>query len=416
MTALGASTLASMSGCLEGLLGPSDPEQSTVELDTKGTFLVPETLKTNQNFGGCIDISDDTIFVGGLDSLNREPFPVDVFSRSDGQWSHSESIEPPNRARRYRFGTRLALAGDEALIAEEAHSTSDRPAELTIRVYHRSSDGWSEESVLWRSGPMESIRLCSIGLSRDTAIIGNPQTMQVHLFHRTETGWTEAPDRTFADSLAHDYGQTVALSPNNAYVGERDASINGDLSGTVHSYSSVNGTWDDHSTITPDSVDEQDGFGISVATSDSNLLVGASGDDDPNGSGGGSAHLYSLNEGESSKIKKVWSADGNRGNRFGASVDLADSTMIVGSRRATNKDGTPVGAAYLRRQADEWTHQYKLVDSDAKENSQVGYDVATDGSYAVVSAANHRGYIGNSGPDDAVEDPGGVFVLNLDIL
>ena len=139
--------------------------------------------------------------------------------------------------------------------------------------------------------------------------------------------------------------------------------------------------------------DADDSFGSSVAvTGDgSTALVGAAGDDDPNGDGAGSAYVFR----ESSTI--AWSPEakiapdgGDDGDRFGGAAALTGdgTTALVGASQR-DASGGAAGAAYVfERDGGDWPEQDRLDASDGDGSDRFGSSVALadDGTAALVGA------------------------------
>ena len=91
-------------------------------------------------------------------------------------------------------------------------------------------------------------------------------------------------------------------------------------------------------------------------------------------------------------------ADGQIGDRFGASVALDGGLLLVG---APGVD--PAGAAYVfRLQGGQWVQEQKLIGSEAQPGDAFGASVALDGEVLVVGAP---------GPTDGGTQSGSVYLF-----
>ncbi|WP_435552620.1 PKD domain-containing protein [Natrinema sp. CGMCC1.2065] len=141
--------------------------------------------------------------------------------------------------------------------------------------------------------------------------------------------------------------------------------------------------------LAADDGDSRDGFGgaVALAADGQTALIGASGEEEPNGQRGGAAYVFTRSDGDWSQQAKLAAEDGAEGDLFGISTALSDdgSTALIGADLV----GHGVGAAYVFTQADgEWTQRAKLVADDGDENDKFGRAVALtgDGGTALIGA------------------------------
>jgi hypothetical protein len=139
--------------------------------------------------------------------------------------------------------------------------------------------------------------------------------------------------------------------------------------------------------------DSNDGFGWSVAMSrdGSRALIGADGDEDPNGDDAGSAYVFSQGGGSWSEEAKLTPSDGDSEDFFGNSVAVSGdgSTALVGQSADEDPNGDDAGSAYVFSRADGgWSEEATLSASDGDDGDGFGPSVAVsgDGSTALISA------------------------------
>merc|ERR1712238_84444 len=125
------------------------------------------------------------------------------------------------------------------------------------------------------------------------------------------------------------FGEVVAISNTNIVIGASQDGDNGFSSGSVYLYSSE-GTFVRKITA-PDGA-AGDEFGWPVAISNTNIVIGAWGDDDnlddDNGSSSGSVYLYSSG---GSFVRKITAPDGADGDYFGRAVSILNTNIIIGA-------------------------------------------------------------------------------------
>jgi hypothetical protein len=140
-------------------------------------------------------------------------------------------------------------------------------------------------------------------------------------------------------------------------------------------------------------------FGSCVAISGSMVVVGAPLDDD-NGYASGAAYLF--NAGTGQFVFKLLPSDGLTLARFGSSVAISGTTVVIGAP-TDDVNGSASGSAYV---FDATTGQQldKLVPNDAAAGDLFGISIAIAGSVAVIGAERD---------DDKGVDSGSVYLFDV---
>jgi hypothetical protein len=132
-----------------------------------------------------------------------------------------------------------------------------------------------------------------------------------------------------------------------------------------------------------------DGFGISVAVSGSTIVVGAplSTVGNPNdGEFQGAIYVFTMSGASIAQIAEETDPAQSNEDRFGTSVAMAGSTIVVG---ATELDGD--GAAYVYTvSGSDVTLMDSLSANDGARQDEFGTSVAVSGSTIVVGAPDHN--------------------------
>ena len=125
-----------------------------------------------------------------------------------------------------------------------------------------------------------------------------------------------------------------------------------------------------------------DRFGSSVAISGSLAVMGAPGDNTgtAGGAGAGSAYVFDVVTGE--QLFKLMAADANPFDRFGDSVDISGTTIVVGARQH-DASGVDAGAVYLF-DATTGLQLAKLFPGDPSAGAEFGRAVAIHGDTVLV--------------------------------
>jgi len=224
----------------------------------------------------------------------------------------------------------------------------------------------------------------SVGISGANAIVGAPsaaegmpQTGAAYIFD-TATGTQLRRLAVETESNNNRFGISVAIDGNLAVIGASGDDENAFDAGAAYFYDLSTDTL---TRITPADAQAGDEFGISVAIRGDIAVIGARSDDD-NGSQAGSAYLYHVPSG--ALIAKLLSNDGTVNDRFGSSVGISNTTVIVGAF-GTNDLGGNSGSAYLfdiatGLQLDE------LIAGDGQSGDEFGAAVAIDGQRILIGA------------------------------
>ncbi|MCB9839067.1 MAG: hypothetical protein H6813_06985 [Phycisphaeraceae bacterium] len=196
------------------------------------------------------------------------------------------------------------------------------------------------------------------------------------------------------------FGYSVAMTPGTASplglmaIGHVADNQFGNASGAVFIHSETSFSpdpWSFQKKVVAVNAGLNRRFGESVAIDISTLLVGSPGDQTLI-TGGGAAHIHYRNQGGINNwgsVKKLNPPDPLPGQTCGENVAL-DGDIAVVSARGDSTFGSQSGAAYvyLRNQggADNWGFAKKLLAPDGVANHNFGYSVAVSGNIVAVGA------------------------------
>jgi hypothetical protein len=283
---------------------------SVVALSADGdTLAVAAVLEDSDATGVNGDQSNDNAPDSGA---------VYIFVRNDaGVWSQQAYIKASNTERDDRFGSSIAVSGDTLAVGAERESSAATgangdQADNTLRfagavyVFARDEFGvWSQEAYLKSSdgpgyGGSETFGW-SVALSGNTLAVGAPSSSHlpnnnapsagaVYVFKRDAAGlWSEPAYIKASNTDRVDrFGNSVALSGDSLVVGapfesSNATGINGDQddnsaeSGAVYVFRFDGMNWNQQAYIKASNTGAIDGFGWTVALSESgrSLVIGA---------------------------------------------------------------------------------------------------------------------------------------------
>jgi len=245
----------------------------------------------------------------------------------------------------------------------------------------------------------------SVAVSREgtTALVGAPNDASLSgsasVFGVRDGDWTHNAELSDGDGSLDSFGAAVALSDDGATALVGAETDGADNAGSVAVFVRDGYSWVRRTRLRAAETDAGDRFGSSVALSADGevAVVGAPGDEDPNGRNAGAAYVFESGDGDWHQRAALGAADGGAGDEFGSAVALSSdgTTVLVGALHDADPNGRQAGSAYVFDVADgDWRQTAKLVPGDGDSKDTFGWSVALsgDGATAVVGA-----------PDD--EDP-----------
>jgi hypothetical protein len=195
----------------------------------------------------------------------------------------------------------------------------------------------------------------------------------------------------FGTVVSDNFGNSAAISNSYAIVGARNEDDSGGtVSGKAYIYSTTTGSLL-YTLNNPNAYDTSanDNFGYSVAISESHAIVGAYLEGDAGGLSSGKAYIYSTSTGSLLyTLNNPNAYDTSTGDGFGWSVAITNSYAIVGAYQEDDAGGTGSGKAYIYS-TSTGSLLYTLNNPNAYDTSatdQFGTSVGISESYAIVSA------------------------------
>ena len=405
-----------------------------------------------------------------------------VFVRSNGVWSQQAYLKASNTGVDDRFGGSVAISGDTVLVGaylERSNATGVNGNQANnsaldsgaAYVFIRSGGVWSQQAYLKASNTGAGDRFgCAVAISGDTLVVGaeqedSPATGHnsspanngaenagaAYVFNRFGGVWSQEICLKASNTGVDDrFGRSVAISGDTLVVGaEREASratgVNGNQadnsesgSGAAYVFARSNGVWIQQAYVKASNTGSGDSFGYSVALSGDTLVVGAEGESsnatgvngnqaDNSEPGSGAAYVFTRSDDVWSQQGYLKASNAEAFDRFGWSVAVSGSTVVVGayneSGAATGVNGGQgngvgaSGAAYVFfRAGGVWSQQAYLKASNTGLLDQFGGSVAVSGDTVVVGAdaegSNATGVNGNQA-DNSAMDSGAAYVFTL---
>ena len=302
--------------------------------------LEPSGATMGNRFGIRLASQDDVLLVSAT-RTDTGTGSVYVYRKEGDRWAESGLIETTDRSPADSLGSGLAIDGDWVMVSTLAQNG----ARGATYAFRRQGDGWVQHSKLTPADLLPEDRFgSSIALAGDQMLIssaaaGEGQGKVYHFAYDAATdAWTEQ-----AQLQAPLVGPQSAFGADLAIVGETAlVGVPGFVAaiGSVYVYQMNDGTWEFDHLLTPFETSGGSGFGGSISFDGELLWIGAPGD----ALGGGRSYAYQRDPvtREWTQATKYASDEGGQAF-FGSTVGFAGD-VFVGS--ALNADGG-AGAAYV---------------------------------------------------------------------
>lgn len=321
-----------------------------------------------------------------------------------------------DRAADDNFGWSVAISFNTAVIGAHHDDSVAGVNSGSAYVYERVNGVWVQQAKLVASDISANDAFgTSVGISGNTIIVGAPLNVNssptsygaAYIFTRSGTVWTQKVKLVGSDSsLTSRFGYSVDISTalptrHLALVGDRWHRTNGHINAGAAYLFSMNlvtptPVWtESYIFVAPDAA-AGDEFGEDVALSfDSVAVIGTAYDDHSNKTDAGSIHIFSgdaAGRNWTYKEKKV-ANNPIDGGRFGQSVDVSGTRIMVGEPGFTYQNIPSWGRAYLiRKVSSGWVTGVQF--SGAADGTFFGDSVAVDGDYILIGSPSFSSNLG----------------------
>ena len=252
--------------------------------------------------------------------------------------------------------------------------------------------------------PKKTLGLLVFDTDKHTVMMYNGSSWSALLFGDPSTlppAYSEPPTQFFGQG----YGCSVSISGNWAAVGafgHHDQYENGEF-GAVFMYQKVNGNWTFRQLLKASDRAAGDRFGYSVSVSGTALIVGASLADLPAKADAGKGYAFRYNGSSWIEEKVMTASDAAAEDYFGTSVALDGNLAIIGAPGKEYVNQPPTrnneGAVYIWRYASfvpDWVQDYSDIWDQGIGNSKYGSSVSID-SATGIAAIGAPGHYNNKG-------------------
>ncbi|HZI86739.1 MAG TPA: FG-GAP-like repeat-containing protein, partial [Pyrinomonadaceae bacterium] len=277
----------------------------------------------DDEFGISVAIAGETIVVGAhfadLPS-NASAGSAYVFKRSGTFWTQVQKLIPAGGVvLGDLFGESVAMSGGKLAVGSSGADVPETAAG-SVYVFVESGGLYTQQQKIsipdgtngdnfGFSVAVEGNTLVG-GAPQDTPIVGQPAYGAAYVFEFDGAAWTSQGKLTASDGASFDrFGWSVAVSNNVIAVGAReDDTVVGADAGSAYLFTRTGTTWTEEDKIGPDDAFNGDRFGVSVALSFGNLVVGAAEKNLTSPNGQGAAYFFTI--GGSASVLYDFTGDG----------------------------------------------------------------------------------------------------------
>jgi hypothetical protein len=349
-------------------------------------------------FGQSVAVSGDWAIVGAFQQ--GVGGQAHILKRVGEFWEEDAILSPSDGVSGDSFGESVGISGDWAVVGASRKDIGGNVDQGKIYFFKNNGSSWSEHSSFVASdgGPNDEFGE-SVEISGDWAIVGasgkdvgvNINQGQAYLFQYFGTSWSQKPPLIASDGYQYDrFGKSVSISGDYAIIGASDKTLGSNsVQGQAYIFRRLSGfvIWVEQAKLTGSNGAAGDRFGISVSISGERAAVGASLKTVGLNSEQGEAYVFLRNGTIWSEEAILKSSDGAAEGRFGSSVSITDSNVIVGADEYNSGGVDASGQAYIfNRSGSLWSEQSVLAGAMSVAQDYFGRSVAMSTNYAIVGA------------------------------
>ena len=279
---------------------------------TQKTKLIASDPDDDDAFGVSVAIEDNTIAVGA-DSKDFTPLidtgAVYIFILRDNAWDQKTKLLPTDPDLGNFFGTSVALSGSRLVVGATEANPIDIYGPGAAYVFNGSGNRWIPEARLsaeeGRSGDFFGT---SVAISGSLIVVGapfsDPKIGDIHItnagaayvFKEKGESWEQQAELIASDPVSFaEFGQSVAVEAGTIAVGAEGATHAGFVeAGAAYLFAREAQEWTFKSKIVTDYAKEAGNFGKSIALSNYDVVIGATGMNPDNLVRAGQSFIYQI--------------------------------------------------------------------------------------------------------------------------
>lgn len=422
-------------------LGSRSGVSSTYELvverpGDQETYFKASNAQEGDGLGFSVAVSGDTLVAGAIwEDSNSGSDPgnnsapnagaVYVFGRDGDSWVEQAYLKSDAPAEDKFFGASVAIAGDLLVVGEPASSPLRFNTQIThgfgsAYVFERQNGSWVQVAKF--TGTMDGeLYGFSVATDGETVIVAAPydtRTMfnsgSVHVVARQGGAWKIVQQLIPANMIEQTmFGFSVAVDGDTALIGAANDPTGAPLAGSAFVFTRDAEGWHERQRLAEPRPSQGATFGWSLALRGDRAVVGAAHVNLIGSSAPGSAYVFDRSRDGWIQTAQLTAAFPSSSDRFGVSVALTDTAVIVGAsgdnsgaRGAggdpTRQDARLSGAVHIfAQQGNDWLPTAYLKAANTDADDAFGYAVASGGGTLVAGAPYEAGQSNGINVEDA---------------
>lgn len=363
---------------------------------TETAQLFPSDGADSDLFGRSVSISGDNIVVGAQsnDDNGSNSGSAYVFTKTGLNWTNmtqTAKLLPSDGATDDIFGSAVCISGNNIIVS--AIKNENGTNEGAAYVYTKPGANWVNMTQTAKLIGQGGTTLFggAISISNDKIIVGSQsiyiesyQSGAAYSFTKPGSSWVNTtPDERILSPLVINsniqnyYGSAVDIDGNFAIVGSNNYK---NQEGMAYVLFFDGNNWITQAKLTASDANSNDYFGISVAISGDNIVIGSYNEE---------AYVFTKPLSgwtDTTETAILTSPDAPGWNSFGSRVDISDDYIIIGSPTVDIGGTSNAGAGYVfTKPLSGWVNSSTAARLTAGPR-RIGYSVSIDSNTIVIGA------------------------------
>ena len=317
--------------------------------------LFPDDGGVEEYFGYSLSSYDDWVITGAHhdSDFGASSGKAYLLHLKNDNWSFYQTLLPPDPAEADEFGKTVDIYGDFAVSCSYLDDDNGTNSG-SVYIFRKEDNIWNLFQKIQADQPVDHSQFgLAMDIYKDKLIVGAPYTRHdeivcgaAYIFELTDSKWIQTASLFPEDlELNDEFGITVKINKNYAFVGSIKDDDLGKSSGSVYVYEKIDKNWVLKQKLLAPDGEAGDGFGIAIETDSNYLYIGSYFDDD-HGTNSGSVYIFKNNFGDWDYQTKFSPDDSDESDAFGASISVFEDEILVGAY-SDDDYGFFAGSAYV---------------------------------------------------------------------
>jgi hypothetical protein len=365
------------------------------------------TLKGSASFGRSVAISGNFAVIGApFNDLGivANQGSAHVFQYTGNEWIQKQRLTDNPGHADDNFGESVAIAGSFIVVGQPYDDIGTNINQGSVCVFQYNGSSWVlTQKITDPSGAATDFFGCSVSITDKYLVVGarggdvgaNVDYGYANVYQYNGSSWVfmqKLSDNTGANNDA--FGYSVSVSGADIVIGSQSDDVGSNMDQGAATFFRYNGTsWVNLQKVAATGGVPFDNFGASVSISGNYAVIGAPNDDSYGDQNRGSATAYHYNGFSWAVTQQIEGELGGPGDKFGNSVQISGSYMIIGGP-GYHPTISSRGSAIIYTLLGGGWHKLQLV-SDPNGESSPG--IENFGTAAGIDGTNRRFLIGSTG-------------------